>query len=95
MFTANKLKVTMTLKAEELLGVLAPEGQRVVLKITTADGRVVSADIATKSLRKAQAAIREAGPDGVACILQGSLAAGDVLAEAGLVAQPRVKKEAA
>jgi hypothetical protein len=96
MLTTNKLKVTMVLKAEELLAVSASEGQaRTVLRVKTADGRAVSADIATKSLRKAQTTARELGADGVALILQGSLAANDVLVEAGLVAQPRVKKEAA
>jgi hypothetical protein len=92
--SANKLKVTMTLKADELLNVPVPEGQRVVLKVRLPD-RTLSADIASKSLRKAQTAVRELGADGVALILQGSLAANDVLVEAGLVAQPRVKKEAA
>jgi hypothetical protein len=48
-------------------------------------------DIAAKSFRKAQAAIREAGADNVALILQGCLAEGDVIAEAGLRAQPKVK----
>jgi len=35
--------------------------------------------------------IREAGADNVALILQGCLAEGDVIAEAGLRAQPKVK----
>jgi hypothetical protein len=48
--------------------------------------RKLSADIAAKSLRKAQAAIREAGADNVTLILQGCLVAGDIIAEAGLSA---------
>jgi predicted O-methyltransferase YrrM len=56
---------------------------------------VVTADVAAKSLRKAQAAIREAGVDGVAVILQGALAAGDEITEAGLSAQPKAPKAVA
>jgi hypothetical protein len=68
-----------------------PTTARVVLKIRVAD-RTISADIASKSLRKARAAIAEHGTDGVALILQGKLTSGDVLIEAGLVAQPKVPK---
>jgi hypothetical protein len=90
--SATKLKVTLVLKPAELLAVPTPEGQaRVVLQIKLPD-RTVKADIATKSLRRAQAAIREAGADNVAIILQGTLATGDILTEAGLSAQPRTPK---
>jgi hypothetical protein len=54
---------------------------RVGLRIRLPDRRL-SADIATKSLREAQAAIRNAGADAVALILQGSHVEGDVIAEA-------------
>jgi hypothetical protein len=54
--------------------------------------RKLTADIATKSLRKAQTAIREAGADGVALVLQGCLLEGDIVAEAGLSAQPKAAK---
>ena len=37
------------------------------------------------------AAIREVGADNTALVLQGRLAAGDVIAEAGLSAQPKAK----
>jgi hypothetical protein len=93
MLNAGKLKVTCVLKAEELLTVPAPEGQpRVVLQIQLPD-RTLRADIATKSLRKTQASIRELGANGVACILQGSLV-GDAITDAGLSAQPRAAKVA-
>jgi hypothetical protein len=96
MLTATKLKVTMVLKADELLAVPAPEGKpRVVLRVQLPD-RTVSADIATKSLRKAQAAVREQGAENVALVLQGVLTGNDVIVDAGLVAQPKaVKKEVA
>jgi hypothetical protein len=89
--TASRLKVTVVLNAAEL-AVPAPEGKpRVSLRIAL-PSRTVIADIAAKSLRKAQTAIRENGVDNVAVILQGHLIAGDVIAEAGLTAQPKAAK---
>ncbi len=89
--TASKLKVTVVLNAIELCAIPAPDGKpRSVLHITL-PGRTVTADIATKSLRKAQTTIRETGADGVAVILQGHLV-GDAIAEAGLVAQIKTPK---
>jgi hypothetical protein len=93
--TAAKLKITTVLKADELLAVPVPEGKpRVILRIKLPD-RVLSADVAAKSVRKVQAAIRELGGENVACLLQGALVANDVVTDAGLVAQPKAKKEAA
>lgn len=93
--TGRALKVTIVLDPAELLTLRIPDGSsRIILKIA-AGGRTATADIAAKSLRKAQAAIREAGPDGCAAILQGKLGAGDVIAEAGLVAQIKAAKDAA
>ena len=90
--SATKLKVTVVLRPNELLTVPAPEGTpRVTLTVALPD-RTVKADIATKSLRRAQTAIREAGADNVAVILQGALVAGDVITEAGLSAQPKTPK---
>lgn len=94
--TAQKLKCTLVIRGDELLNVPAPDGvPRVVLRVKLPD-RVVSADIATKSLRRAQTAVRESGAENVACILQGVLVANDVIVDAGLSAQPKtVKKDAA
>ena len=87
--SAKRMKVTVVLDANELLAVPAPEGKpRVVLRIGLPD-RTVTADIAAKSLGKAQAAIHEAGADNVALVLQGRLAAGDLIAEAGLSPRSR------
>ena len=92
--TATKLKITTVLKGEELLAVPAPEGKpRVTLRIKLPD-RVLNVDVAAKSVRKVQAAIRELGAENVACLLQGNLVANDVVTEAGLTAQPKIKKEA-
>jgi hypothetical protein len=91
MLTAARLKVTTTLDATELLAITAPDGKpRIILNIRFPE-RTVTADIAAKSLRKADTAIREAGVDNITPILQGRLAAGDTIAEAGLTAQPKTK----
>jgi hypothetical protein len=90
--TAPRLKVTMVLNAAELLNVPTPDTKpRINLNIILPD-RTVTADIAAKSLRKAQATIRETGAENVAVILQGHLIAGDVVAEAGLTAQPKITR---
>ena len=57
--------------------------------------RLPSRHPATTSVRKAIAAITEYGPEGCAAIIQGRLAAGDIIVEAGLVVQPKVAKAAA
>jgi hypothetical protein len=84
---AKALKVTLVLNPAEVAAVHAPATSRVVLSIDV-DGRCVTADIASKSLRKAQATIAEHGADNVACIVQGKLKVNTV-AEAGLVVQPK------
>ena len=92
---ALALKVTVVLDPGEVAALAVPEGQpRTVLHIKTPD-RTVTVDIASKSVRKAQATIAENGAAGVAVIIQGKLVAGDVLAEAGLVAQAKTKPAAA
>jgi hypothetical protein len=58
-----------TLTATRLKVITAPmSNQRAVLHIRL-PGRTVTADIAVKSLRKAQSAIREAGADNLAFVL--------------------------
>ncbi len=98
MITAKALKVALVLDPAAIAAFrLSPGDIRTVLSISVA-GRVVTADIATKSIRKAAAAIGEHGADGVACVLQGKLQADDTLTEAGLAAQlktPPVAKAAA
>ena len=90
---ARALKCTVLLDPAEIESLALVEGRsRVELSIRTADGRTVSADIAAKAVRKAQAVIAEHGTDGVAALLQGKLGQGDVLLEAGLVAQVKVPK---
>jgi hypothetical protein len=91
---ASRLKVTVVLTAAEVLTIPAPEGKpRTALRIALPT-RTLVADIAAKSLRKTQTVIRENGADNVAVILQGHLITGDVVAEAGLTAQPKMAKPA-
>ena len=93
--TGRALKCTVALSPAETLAQPVPEGRpRIVLRIRVPD-RTVTADIATKSLRRAQATIREAGSDNCVCILQGKLVAGDAVLEAGLSVQLKAKAEAA
>jgi hypothetical protein len=90
--TARSLKVTVVLDAATLLAVPVRDGQpRTVLNVRLPD-RTVSADLNTKSVRKAIAAITEFGPDGCSAIIQGRLNAGDIIVEAGLVVQPKMAK---
>lgn len=90
--TAKRLKVALTLNADELASVPVEDGRpRVKLRIQLPDRKVV-ADIATKSLKKAQLTIRKAGADNVALVLQGCLLADDTIAEAGLNAQLKAAK---
>ena len=94
--TTRALKCTVLLDPAEIQSLVMVDGQpRVSLHVRTADGRTVTADIAAKAVRKAQAAIAEHGTDGVAALLQGKLGRDDVLLEAGLVAQVKVRHPAA
>jgi predicted O-methyltransferase YrrM len=53
----------------------------------TVAGRVVTADLNAKSVRKAISTIRENGVENVACALQGKLLADNSVSEAGVTAQ--------
>jgi len=91
--TTRALKCTVLLDPAELEAITLVDGiPRVQLNIRVADGRTVTADIAAKAVRKARAVIAEHGAAGVAVLLQGKLGNGDVLLEAGLVAQPKAPK---
>jgi hypothetical protein len=64
--TAGRLKVALVLNAAELNAIKSPKAKpRVTLRIRLAD-RTLTAEIAAKSLRKAQVTIREAGTDNIA-----------------------------
>jgi hypothetical protein len=91
--TAKAIKVSVPLDPAELSRLGEPKGPRTVLRIAVG-GRVVVADVNSKAIRKAKTTIAQHGVDGVICFVQGRLEAGDVLAEAGLAAQPKAAKNA-
>ena len=85
------LKVVAVIDPAELLDVPVPDGKpRVALTIRLPNG-TVTADLAAKSVRRAIAAVRKHGPEGVAAIIQGRLA-GTEITEAGLAVQPKAAK---
>jgi hypothetical protein len=87
--TTARLKVTLALNAAEPQCHHGAQGQP-----ARDPDRTLTAEIATKSLRKAQAAINEAGADNLALVLQGRLIAGDVIDGAGLSAEPKAHPKA-
>lgn len=90
---AKSIKATLVLSPAEVASIPVPEGKpRCLIRIAVA-GRTVTADLNAKSVRRAIANIREAGPDNVSCILQGRLDADNSLLEAGLTVQVKTKTE--
>jgi len=91
--TAKALKATLVLDPISVLNIAVPEGgaSRTMLNVRLPD-RTLTVDLASKAIRKAQAVIDECGVEAIAVLLQGRLAAGDVLVECGIVAQPKGKK---
>jgi hypothetical protein len=81
--TAKALKVAVVLDPTALAAFEVPLGTAHFRSPSTPPAGMFNA----KSLRRAIATIREHGIDQVAAIVQGKLAAGDVLEEAGLAAQ--------
>jgi len=93
--TAKKLKVTLMLDAAPFVALGAvPDNAPSRTDITiTVGGRIVAADLATKSVRKAVKTLIEHGPDNVVLILQGVLASDNRVEEAGITAQVKVPAE--
>jgi hypothetical protein len=91
---ARALKVTVVLDPAEAAQLVAPDGRpRVAIDIRLPDRRV-TAELNAKSVRRALAVISEHGPDSVSVIVQGKLV-GDTITEAGIMAQPKVRPQAA
>lgn len=88
--SARKLKCTLLLDPAPIAALKIADlvGARTVLSVEVA-GRHLTADLNTKSLRKACVALAEHG-DATTLLLQGTLV-GDRLDEAGLAAQVRAK----
>jgi len=92
---AKTLKATVVLDPEAVGRIVVPTGQpKVTLRITVA-GRRLTAEVNAKSLRRAVASVHATGADAVVIVLQGKLEPNDVLAEAGITAQPKAPKAAA
>src|SRR5258706_11599210 len=90
--TARKLKVTMVIDAAPFAALRAiPDNAPPRVDITIAvGGRTVTADIATKSVRKAVKILIDHGTDNVVVILQGALSSDNRVEEAGITAQVKV-----
>jgi len=92
--TTRAIKCTLVLNTSGLLAIPNPVNgaARVVLKVAVDDGRTVTADIASKSIRKCKNVIHEHGAENVSLLIQGKLGASNQIEEAGLVAQVKVQK---
>jgi hypothetical protein len=90
----TKIKLDIKLNPRDLLGLRAGDGlgARLTLRIA-APGGALTADIAAKTLRRAQGTIRENGVDGVFAVVQGELVGACVMG-AGLNAQVKTPKVA-
>jgi hypothetical protein len=82
------VKITIVVRPEDALAVVPAAGPAAIT-VRTEDGRTFRAALNSKTVRKVQAAIREAGLDHVAVVLQAKLGSGNTLEEAGLSAQPK------
>jgi hypothetical protein len=91
--TARALKVTVPLDATEVAALPDPGGQARSQLAITCEGKVYTADIATKSLRKARATITANGAENVFVLVQGKLKGNEII-ECGLVAQLKTPKPA-
>jgi hypothetical protein len=92
---AKSLKVTCVLNADEVAVIPDVGSPRVLLHIAVPEIGVVTTDIAAKSVRKVQAQVAEHGSDAIAVILQGRLASGGRIVDAGIVAQVKTPEAAA
>jgi hypothetical protein len=88
---ARAIKLTIVLDGAAVAAIAVPDGGRPRIVVTAA-GRRLTAELNPKTLRKTVATIREHGPDQVAVVLQGKLAAGDVIEEGAITAQVKTPK---
>lgn len=94
--TARKLKITAVLESAPFVKMgVPPDTAPSRTAITVAvGGRTVTADIATKAVRKAVKALQEHGAENVTLLLQGELNAKNEVESAGLAAQVKVQPAA-
>jgi hypothetical protein len=89
--SARALKVTIPLDAAEVAALPDPGGQARCQLAITCDGKVYTADIATKALRKAKSTISANGAEIVFAMVQGKLKGNEII-DCGLVAQVKTPK---
>jgi hypothetical protein len=92
--TARALKVTIPLDAMEVRTLPDPGGQARCQLAIACDGKIYTADIASKSLRKAKSTIAASGVENTFAMIQGKLK-GNEIVDCGLVAQVKTPKPAA
>jgi hypothetical protein len=93
---ARKLKITAVLENAPFVQMgVPPDNAPPRTTVTVSVGaRTLVADLATNSVRKAIKTLMEHGPGNVVLVLQGALGAGDVVDEAGIVAQVKAQEAA-
>jgi hypothetical protein len=89
--SARALKITVPLDVAEISGLPDPGGQARCLLAIVCDGKVYTADIATKSLRKAKSTVSANGAENDFCMVQGKLKGTEII-ECGLVTQVKTPK---
>lgn len=97
MLNARSAKLTLVLDSAEVAAWSVPEGQKHFKFKVRYQGAHVEVQLSAKGARKAVAVVKELGVDGVAVMIQGKLKIGQTtisIEEAGILAQPRAKKEA-
>ena len=92
--SARALKITVPLDAMEVRTLPDPGGQARCQLAIACEGKVYTAEIATKSLRKAKSTIAASGAANVFVLVQGKLKNNEIV-ECGLVAQVKTPKPVA
>jgi hypothetical protein len=93
--SAKALKVTLLLDPVVVGKLELGSGAPAPPFVIAVAGRTIHAQVSAKSLRRVLGILAQYGPEKVVVLLQGKLAAGDVLAEPGLTAQVKPPKGAA
>ncbi len=92
--TARALKIVAMLDPATVAALPAPpNGQSRSILTITCEGKIYTADVAAKALRKTQALIVANGAEQVFCTVQGKLSGNQIL-ECGIVAQVKVSSQA-
>jgi hypothetical protein len=89
--TTRALKVTVPLDAAEVAALPSPDGQVRSQLFIVCEGKIYTADIATKSLRKAKSTIAASGVSNTFVMVQGKLKGNEII-ECGLTAQVKVAR---